>query len=337
MPRGWSINQLSLLRGGLPVLRSRSFLVLIAFVGLIAPARAQEADNLQWKFEKGKTFYQEMTTDTKQEMDVMGMKINQTQKQTFIISWTPEQQNPDKSWTIKQKIEGVKMDINIAGNSIAYDSTKDAGAANPLSDFFKALLGAEFKLTIGPDMKVTKIEGRDEFIKKLQQANPQMETLLKQILSDDALKQMSDPAFGVVPGKPVKKGDTWERKSSLNMGPIGSYETTYKYTDEGRDEKDKNLVKIKVDTTIKYVPPAAGAAAGLPFRIVTAKLDSKDATGTILFDIAKGRVASSSLSLKLEGTLDIDISGMQSQVKLSQTQNTTVKTTDENPVKKTTT
>ena len=127
MPRGCSIN-LSLLRGGLPVLRSRSFFVLIALVGLIAPARAQEADNLQWKFEKGKTFYQEMTTDTKQEMDVMGMKINQTQKQTFIISWTPEQQNPDKSWTIKQKIEGVKMDINIGGNSIAYDSTKDPGA-----------------------------------------------------------------------------------------------------------------------------------------------------------------------------------------------------------------
>ena len=113
-------------------------------------------------------------------------------------------------------------------------------------------------------MKVTKIEGREEFIKKLQQANPQMEPLLKQILSDDALKQMSDPAFGVVPGKPVKKGDTWERKSTLNMGPIGTYDTTYKYTDEGRDEKDKNLVKIKVDTNLKYKPPGAGAAPGSP-------------------------------------------------------------------------
>ena len=41
------------------------------------------------------------------------------------------------------------------------------------------------------------------------------------------------------------------------------------------------------------------------------------------------------MPLKLEGKLDIDISGMQSQVSLSQTQNTTVKTTDENPIKKT--
>ena len=316
------------------MLRIRSIFVLLAFVGLAAPTFAQDADDLKWKFEKGKTFYQELTTDTKQEMDVMGMKINQNQKQTFYLSWTPEAQGTDKNWTIKQKIEGVKMDIQIGGNAITYDSTKDQAAANPLADFFKALVGAEFKLTVTPEMKVIKIEGRDEFIKKLQQANPQMETLLKQILSDDALKQMSDPAFGVVPNKAVKKGDSWERKSSLNMGPIGSYDSTYKYTDEGRDEKDKNLVKIKVDTTLKYVPPAAGAAGSLPFRIVSAKLDSKDATGTVLFDTAKGRVSSSTMSLKLDGSLDIDISGMQSQVKLTQTQNTTVKTTDENPVKK---
>ena len=318
------------------MLRCRWILSVPVLALLVAGTRAQNPVELKWKFEKGKPFYQEMTTDTTQKMTVMGQNITQVQKVTFFLSWTPVDKDKDGNWTVKQKIDGLKMEIEIGGNKIPFDSTKDTGGTNPLSDFFKALLGAEFKLTIGPDMKVTKIEGRDEFIKKLQQANPQMETLLKQILSDDALKQMSDPAFGVVPGKPVKKGDTWERKSSLNMGPIGSYETTYKYTHEGRDEKDKNLVRIKVDTTIKYVPPAAGAAAGLPFRIVSAKLDSKEATGTILFDVVKGRVASSNLSLKLEGTLDIDISGMQSTVKLSQTQNTTVKTTDENPVKKTT-
>jgi hypothetical protein len=316
--------------------RFRSCLALVALVVLTAPAWSQDSDNLKWKFEKGKTFYQEMTTDTKQEMDVMGMKINQTQKQTFYLSWTPVEQAADGNWTIKQKIEGVKMDIQIGGNSISYDSTKDAAAANPLADFFKALVGTEFKLTIDPQMKVTKIEGRDEFIKKLQQANPQMETLLKTILSDDALKQMSDPAFGVVPNKPVKKGETWEKKTTLNMGPIGKYDSTYKYTDEGRDEKDKNLVKIKVDTSLKYVPPDAGVSGGLPFRIVKANLDSKEATGTILFDTSKGRVSSSNLNLKLEGQLDIDISGMTSQVKLTQTQTTTVKTTDENPVKKST-
>jgi hypothetical protein len=319
------------------VLQSRSFTVLVV-VALGAPAFGQEVD-IKWKFEKGKTFYQEMTTETKQDMTVMGMKISQTQKQTFYFSWTPEKQDDkDKSWTIKQKIIGLKMDIQIGGTPITYDSTKDAGAGvnNPLSDFFKALIGAEFTITVGPDMKVTKIEGRDEFLKKLISTNQTMEPLLKQILSDDALKQMADPAFAVVPGKPVKKGDTWERPSKLNMGPIGSYETNYKYTYEGQDEKEKSLAKIKVDMTLKYIAPVGSPAGGggLPFRIVSADLKSDKATGSILFDTEKGRLASSKISLDLKGKLSIDISGMTSEVELSQTQSTEVKTTDKDPIEK---
>lgn len=318
--------------GGMNVLSSRWFAALLVVVGLTVPAQAQDAVTLKWKFEKGKPFYQEMTTETKQEMTVMGMKINQTQKQTFIFSWTPVNEK-DGNWIIKQKIEGLKMDIQIGGTPITYDSTKDANATNPLGDFFKALIGAEFTITLDKNMKVTKVEGREEFLKKLTSANQQMEPLLKSILSDDALKQMADPAFAIAPDKAVKKGDTWKRESKLNMGPIGTYESTYTYTYEGQDDKDKNLAKIKVDTALKYVPPGAGAGAGLPFKIISADLKSKDATGTALFDVQKGRLVSLDLSLKLEGKLTIDISGMNSEVQLNQEQKTTVKTTDANPVK----
>jgi hypothetical protein len=298
--------------------------------GMSVSAFGQDAVTLSWKFEKDKPFYQEMTTVTKQTMKVMGMDVTQNQSQTFWFSWTPKEQDKDKNWIVVQKIEGVKMNIEIAGNQIPYDSTKDnTGTGNPLAEFFKALVGSEFKLTIAPDMKVTKIEGRDEFINKLIKANPQMEPLLKQILGDEALKQMSDSAFAVVPATAVKKGQTWEKKNTLNMGPIGSYDSTYKYTYEGKENK---LDKIKVDTTMTYQTPAANAAGSLPFKIKEAKLTSKDATGTILFDNDKHRLESSNQKLKLEGTLKIDIGGMTSDVELSQEQTTTVKTTDTNPV-----
>jgi hypothetical protein len=298
------------------------------------PAASGGSADLKWKFEKGKTFYQDMTTETKQTMKVMGMDIAQNQKQTFIFAWTPKDQDKDGNWTIQQKIEAVKMDIDIGGNKVAYDSTKDTGTANPLADFFKALVGSEFTLTVSPDGKVTKVEGRDEFLKKLVTANQQMEPMLKQILSDDALKQMAEPAFAVVPNKAVKKGDSWTRESKLNMGPIGSYDTTYKYTFEGQDPKDKALDKISVETTLKYTPPAEGTATQLPFKIKKADLKSSEAKGSVLFNPAKGRVASSELSLKLDGKLSIEIGGMTTEVDLSQTQTTTVKTTDENPVAK---
>jgi hypothetical protein len=262
------------------------------------------------------------------------MKITQNQSQTFYFKWTALDQK-DKNWVVKQEIIGVKMDIQIGGNPITYDSTQTKNATNPLSDFFKALVGSTFTLTIAPDGNVTEVKGRDDFIKRLGQVNQSMEPLLKQILTEDSLKDMVNPAFAVAPNKAVKTGETWDKKSNLNMGPIGSYETTYKYTYEGKDKKDPKLDDIKVDTTLKYVPPAAnagGAGAQLPFQIKKADLKATNATGNIEFDNTKGRVASSKLDLTLDGTLDIEIQGMTAQVTLNQKQTTDVKTSDKSPL-----
>jgi hypothetical protein len=317
------------------VLHRRFLFALVAAAGLAVPAFAQAPVTLKWEFKKDVPFYQEIKTDTKQTMKVMGMDVVQNQSQTFFFSWTPVEEK-NHSWTIKQKIEAVKMEIEIAGNKIQYDSTKDSGAAgNPLSDFFKALVGSEFTLTVSPEMKVLEIKGRDDFINKLIKANPQMEPLLKTILSDEALKQMSDSAFAALPNKPVKPGDTWPGKSTLDMGPIGKYDSTYKYTYEGKGKgADSKFDVIKVESTLSYQPPGTNASGSLPFKIKKAELQSKDAKGTIYFDNEKHRLDHSDMHLTLTGKLTIDISGMPSDVDLNQVQDTTVKTYDKSPIEK---
>ncbi|HEV3115978.1 MAG TPA: DUF6263 family protein [Gemmataceae bacterium] len=303
---------------------------LVLIGGLAAPAPGQEV-TLKWDFQKGKPFYQEMTTTTKQTMKVMGMDVTQNQTQSFTFGWTPQEQDKDKNWIIEQEIVAVKMDIEIAGQKIPYDSTKDtAGTTNPLADFFKALVGSKFKLTVTPDFKIKSIEGRKEFIDKLVKANPQMEPLLNTILSDEALKQMAGPAFDAVPSTALKKGQTWTSKSQLDMGPIGKYDSNYKYTYEGPEGK---LQKIKVDTTLAYQPPSPTAQTGnLPFRIKSADLKSSGATGTLYFDNDKHRLDKSDQKMTLEGKLTIDIGGQSSDVELKQEQTTSVKTYDQNPV-----
>ncbi len=307
-------------------------LLVLAFFAL--PAWAQEKTELKWKFEKGKPIYQELTTSTVQDMKVMNMDVKQTQKQTFYFSWTPVEQKGD-DWIIKQKIEGVKMEIEIGGNKINYDSEAPGAGNNPLADFFKALKGSEFTLTIGKDMKVSKVEGRKEFIEKLGSTNQQMKPLLESILSEEALKQMADPSFAAIPGKEVAKDEIWKQTSKLNLGPIGTYDTTYEYKYLGKDDKNKDLDKIGVTTTLKYAPPSGDTVgAGLPFKIKDAKLESKNATGTILFDAKAGRIDSSDMNLSLEGTLDIEIGGQTTKVDLKQTQKTTVKMSDQPQLKK---
>jgi hypothetical protein len=314
--------------------RTSRWLVALVLIGFLAPAFAQEGGGtkLGWKFEKDKPFYQEMKTTTDQTMKVMGSDIKQRQEQTFWFSWKPLEQKGD-NWDILQKIEGVKMRIEIGGQPIEYDSTKEQqGQPTALSDFFKQLVGSEFTLTVDKNFKVIAIKGRDEFLKKLTGSNPQMEALLKQILSEDALKEMADPTFAAVPNKEVKKDDTWDKTSKLNMGPIGTYENNYKYTYQGT-EKDK--AKIKVETTLKYTPPDEKTpSGGLPFKITSASLASKNAGGDIVFDAKAGRVEESTMKVELSGDLSIEIGGQKTAVKLDQTQTTSVKTSDTNPIKK---
>ena len=144
------------------------WLVGIVFVALVIPSLgAQEKSTIKWKFEKEKTFYQKVVTKTVQKMKVTGTDINQEQNQTFFFSWTPVKQDGD-NWELKQKIEGVILNIDIGGTKVQHDSTKESASTTPLSDFFKALVGTEFLVTINTkDMKVTKIAGREEFVKKL--------------------------------------------------------------------------------------------------------------------------------------------------------------------------
>jgi hypothetical protein len=289
---------------------------------------------LAWKFEKNKPFYQTMTTKTDQTMKVMNNDVTQKQEQTFYFSWTPLEEK-DGKWTLEQKILGVKMDIDIGGSPIKYDSTAatSGNANNPLSEFFKALVGSTFKVTVdAKTYKITKIEGREEFIRKLGNANKQMEPLLNRILSEDALREMAEPTFAVVPTETVEKGKTWTKETPLDMGPIGKYTNKYTYKYEGPDEKT-NLDKIDVDSKLTYSPPEkSDGVGGLPFRIKSAKLESKSAKGTVWFNRDKGRADKTDMKVELSGTLEIEIGGQQTKVDLSQTQTTSVQTSDTNPI-----
>ena len=289
---------------------------------------------LAWKFVKGKTFYQTMTTKTTQTMKVMNNDVTQKQEQTFYFSWTPLEEK-DGKWIIEQKILGVKMDIDIGGSPIKYDSTSAAAnnTSNPLSEFFKALVGSSFKLTLDPKTyKISTIEGRKEFLAKLVAANKQMQPLLDKILSEDALREMAQPTFASVSADPVEKGKSWTKDSKLDMGPIGTYKNVYTYTYEGPDDKTK-LEKIKVDTKLTYSPPEkVEGLGGLPFKIKSADLTSKNSTGTIWFNQKEGRVEKSDMSLELSGKLEIEIGGQPTKVELTQKQDTNVVTDDKNPI-----
>jgi hypothetical protein len=280
-------------------------------------------------FDKKEPFYQEIETKTNQTMKVMGQEVVQKQDQTFYVKWTPEGKDKDGNWKVKQQIVGVKMNIDIGGNKISFDSTDPKQPKNPMTDFFTTLMKQDLTFTINPaKMEVVNIEGREAFIKSLSETNPAINALLNTILSKDALTRMAEPTWWAIPDKAVSKGDTWTKKSKLELGPIGTYNTDFTFTFEGADG---GKAKIKIDPKMTYEAPKE--KQGLPFVIKKADLQSKGGSGEAIFDTKKGRFDSTKINMKLGGTLEIEVGNMATEITLEQDQTSNVRTTDTDPIK----
>ncbi len=306
-----------------------TFLVICcaALVGGQPPKDAPQKFDL--KLEKDKKFYEVINTDVTQVIKVMGQDLTQSQKSTFYFKWTPVKQEGEK-WVLEDELEGVKMNIDISGNVISYDSTVPDGGAtagNPsLMEFFKKLIGAKFTVTMDKG-KVEKVEGKDKFTSDLGGNNAQLDKLLKDILTEDALKQMCDPTFGLMPDAPKKPGETWKKDTTINLGPIGSYTVTYNFKYIGPEKDDKD--KIEVDTTLVYNAPKT-APEGLLFRIKEGKLTSEAPNkGTIFYNTKTQRIESADITIKLKGELTVMIGMTETKVELTQTQTTSMKTSNE--------
>ena len=320
------------------------FLLAAALVAAqISAASAQEKLKFEPKFEVNKAFYQKVSTKVEQVVKVQGgADLKLQHEQTFLFKWLPTKLDADK-YTVKLTIEGAILKVDIASNPVNYDSTAEQPAAgnNPgLADFFKNLIGTEFTISYGKGFVVEKVEGREDFLKKLGTTNPQMEALLKKLLTDEALKEMADPTAGLMPGADkaagVAAGETWEKKTTMPLGPIGTYDRTLSFKYIGKDAEKKELDKVEVTAKLLYKAPNADAD-GLLFRIKGATLDTVDPkAGTFLFDTKTGQVVTGTITVRMSGKLNVTIGTTETEVQLVQDQSTTIETADKSylPVKK---
>src|SRR5262249_38452546 len=207
---------------------------------------AQQPDQdvaLQWKFVKDRPFFQEITSATDQRMKVMGSDVRQTQTQTLYNRWTPTRKDGD-NWELRQRIEGIKLDIDVGGSKVSYDSTNDKGGnASALAEFYRSLVGTEYKVVLNREYQVEKVEG--EFPPKKAE-DPHAETLMSQLMNESAVRQTAETCFAGLPRHPVRPGDSWTVKRRMDTGPIGEFVVQFRYTYEGkRGNLDQITIKME--------------------------------------------------------------------------------------------
>ena len=312
--------------------------IAIVLAASVAPAAAQERVKFEPKFVVNVPFFQQVGTEVEQTITVQGgSELKLAHSQTFQFKWLPTKLDGDK-WTVELIIEGMKLKVDIATNQVNYDSAATpteagSGGNNPaLGEFFKNLKDTKFLVTVGKGGVIEKVDGRDEFLKKLGGANPQMEGILKKILTDESLKEMSDPMAGLTVVGDKAVNEKWDKKTNLPLGPIGSYDRTLTFTYKAKEAVapgNDNVHKVEVDVQMAYKPPTE-AGEGLLFRIKGGDLKPfNPKPGFFRFDATKGYVKEAKLTVSLKGTLDVALgNNTETKVELVQTQTTTLKTQD---------
>jgi Family of unknown function (DUF6263) len=295
------------------MLRKSCLGVLLLLGGLAVPAYGQV--KLEWKFKEGDTFWVETTSKTRQTRQAMGRESKSELDQTTVWRFTVLKAAADAT-VIEQVLESLDAKANAADPKLA-----------------ERMKGARFALTLDAKREITRFEGYDDFLDRLANGNDTIKKVLGNILSEDAIKQTAAEAFTTLPGKPVKQGDKWQRKTSVALGPLGSLDVDNNLTYEGKAKiDDKEAEKITQAPNVTFTPPKAAGLAGFP-TIAKADLKADAARGTIYFDAAAGRMVQAEMKTHLKGTMTLTGAGKDVEADIDLEQTVTTRYLDKSPVK----
>ena len=145
----------------------------------------------------------------------MGMEVKQKQEQTFYFSWTLKDEDKDKKQIVVQKIEGVKLTIQIAGNPITLRFDEPDDANNALAEFFKALVGTEFTADARQGHQSHQGRRPRRFPREAdRRPTSRWKPLLKRILSEEASSRWPTRPSACCRRKPSPRAKPGQRKQA---------------------------------------------------------------------------------------------------------------------------
>jgi hypothetical protein len=287
----------------------------------VLPVHAQV--QMEWKLKEGDKLFLETVSTLKQQMRTQGKEMKQDQELTTVFALTVEKKNPDNTIVLEQKLEALTVK-NAVGLAAGTDEK-----------FNQQLVGAVFKVTLNPKGEVVKIEGYEDLLKKLAGDDANARKAVQSIKPEELFKVSVSEAFGFLPDKPVKTGDSWERETTRSLGPLGSIVSKRKYSYDGSETVEgKPLEKISFTATTTYNPPKAGEPTSLEFQVAKADIKVEDVKGTFLFDATAGRLVQSEMGLKMKGTVVIVVKGTNLDTEAVEEQTIKMRVLDKNPAAK---
>jgi hypothetical protein len=308
--------------------------LLIAFVALggIVGASVQAEGPLRWKFKVGEKLDYNMV----QEMQIaasgaaLPQEMKTSMRQEMNMTWDVQGVD-EKSGeaVIRQKFDQVKMKMSTPKGSFEYDSKSEeapTGLGAMIAPMYKAMTEGDFEITMTSRGEVKDVKIPEQVLTALK--NSPNAAAMGDIASADGFKKMISQGALVLPDKAPKKGETWSTKVEMKNPTVGkqTVETVYRY-DGTKDINGTLFAVIKPQLKMEFENQEAATKDGQPQQPAAQqnmqmKIKDQSSDGELLFNIAGGRLHST--SLKQNVTIEASVGGLPIQQKIDQKIDVTV-------------
>ena len=276
--------------------------VVLLFTTAVASAQVK----FEAKYVESSKWETHRDSKTTQTLTLAGMNIDTKSSAFAVIEHAVGQRAADGALKVEEKTKTLQTEISFPGGKIEFDSANlDKKADNPLLEplleVFRAVVRLPITMELDTKNQLTAIKLPDGEFEKLPEA-------AKERFNPDVMKKAMERANDFLPSEPVKKGETWERFSEMNLGSgqTMSFRTRYEY--EGTSEKEGTTFE-KISGTALDVTFAIN---GNPMLQVTkSELKILNSKSTYLFDQTLGAVSSSTSKMQIAGPLTLVINGME--------------------------
>lgn len=241
---------------------------------------------LRFNLQKGSTYQMTMVSTNQIEQEMMGQKMKIDQNIEMKFSYTVLDVLPDKNFLIEYSFVKMKLDMDVNGQKVVMDS--DGDSADPMNASIKDLISLKLKLTLNPKGEVQKVEGLEEYGKKLS-GNPQMAQTMQMFTDENNFKSYFGQTFNYFPENEVAVGDQW--KTNIKLPALMNVEIAMAFEVAAID---KNQVHLNVVSDIDMEAPVE--QMGMKINV---KMTGKQ-SGKMTIDTTDGWLTSSDLIQKFD-------------------------------------
>jgi hypothetical protein len=261
---------------------------------LVLSATAAWADTtLKWSLRAGETVKYVLVHTLNQKVTSPGQELTKKIELTLDLTWKVNSVASDGTIDLTQTLERARAKVVAPGAVVNYD-TQDkslAKAAIPADlKAYELVINQPYTIKLSPQGEIVEVVVPDSVIKGIA-SSPLAEVAdTGSLYSSAGVKAFLGQALPRLPKEPVSKGSTWVNETTLAAGAAKIVaKTSYKITDLAQIA----TFDASLDTAVT-IDPQAG---------FTLKITKQTSSGKVAFDVATGRLESSTLQHSTESAI----------------------------------